>query len=419
MNSSLTVSPEAAVCPNMVLAVGPGSPVLDEDRRTTPAMRIVVVDDWNELKRFVSQWDALAGCTIEENVFYESWMLLPAVETMCRSGETKFVLVFDDNGRGPRQPTLCGFFPLEKRRRYHGLPFRVLSLLSHQHCFINTPLVRSENADLTISAFLNWVENEADCNLFQWRRIRADGPFIQLLEEAVDLRGWPKFYDEDYTRALFRVGGEGEEYSPPLLSGRGRRELKRRRQRLAEQGNLQYREAEAFDAPDWWIGRFLRLEASGWKGRQGTALASEVSHRTFFEETCREASRRGRLLISALMLGSEPIAMQCNFLAGNGCFAFKSAFDETYGRYSPGVLLLLETLTRLSAHREVGWLDSCTVPDNELLNRMCSSRRRIKTITMSGGRFTATALIQALPAMRLVKQMLFDRTPSNSRGNKV
>ena len=43
---------------------------------------------------------------------------------------------------------------------------------------------------------------------------------------------------------------------------------------------------------------FLQLEASGWKGRAGSALASSDANRRFAVEVMQEAHRRGRLLLA-------------------------------------------------------------------------------------------------------------------------
>jgi hypothetical protein len=51
----------------------------------------------------------------------------------------------------------------------------------------------------------------------------------------------------------------------------------------------------------------------------------------------------------ALRLDGRPIAYKLDFLAGRGSFSFKIAFNENYGRYSPGELLEIENVRRLQA----------------------------------------------------------------------
>jgi len=57
----------------------------------------------------------------------------------------------------------------------------------------------------------------------------------------------------------------------------------------------------------FWLTEFLRLEATGWKGRQGTALAANARDRQFFYEVVRGAFERRRLMVLALEAGGRPL----------------------------------------------------------------------------------------------------------------
>ena len=77
---------------------------------------------------------------------------------------------------------------------------------------------------------------------------------------------------------------------------------------------------------------FLSLEASGWKGRNGSAIASLEKDREFFLEIAREGFRRRRLLMRSLNLNGQPIAR-----ARSRCWPRqrrKIAYDESYSRFS-------------------------------------------------------------------------------------
>jgi hypothetical protein len=47
----------------------------------------------------------------------------------------------------------------------------------------------------------------------------------------------------------------------------------------------------------------------------------------------------------ALRAGNRTIAYQCNLVAGDTVFGIKTTFDETFRRYSPGVVLLVDTVS--------------------------------------------------------------------------
>jgi len=66
--------------------------------------------------------------------------------------------------------------------------------------------------------------------------------------------------------------------------------------------------------------------------------------------------RRGRLLMLAMRLNGLPLAGRCSFLAGDGSFAFKTAFDEQHAQSSPGILMELENIRRVHDMPAVRWM---------------------------------------------------------------
>src|SRR5262249_15551850 len=149
------------------------------------------------------------------------------------------------------------------------------------------------------------------------------------------------------------------------LSGKKRKELRRQCARLSELGDVSFeRRADARDL-DAWIERFLALELAGWKGLAGSALAAEPATAHLFRESLHGAAQRGKLERLTLSLDGEPIAMLATFLTPPGAFSFKTAFDERYARYSPGVLLQRENLAVLDRD-DIAWSDSCAAADHPM-----------------------------------------------------
>jgi hypothetical protein len=138
-------------------------------------------------------------------------------------------------------------------------------------------------------------------------------------------------------------------------------------------------------------------------------MACAEADRSVFQAAATAAFQRGRLLTVALCLNGRPIGLRCSFLAGDGAFAFKTAYDEAYAHYSPGVLLEVETMRRLPALANVQWMDSCTANDNPLLNALWKDRRILQTIVAAPGKGPARWVVQALPWLRDLKRRCFRR----------
>jgi CelD/BcsL family acetyltransferase involved in cellulose biosynthesis len=130
-----------------------------------------------------------------------------------------------------------------------------------------------------------------------------------------------------------------------------------------------------------WCDDFLKLEASGWKGRSGSALAIDEATNAFFCAALTGARAQSHLEMLRLSLDGRPIAMLVNFVTPPGSFSFKIAFDEDYARFSPGVLIQIENLAVLDRN-EIAWMDSCAVSDHSMINSLWGERRSIVRVTV-------------------------------------
>src|SRR3546814_6832076 len=98
--------------------------------------------------------------------------------------------------------------------------------------------------------------------------------------------------------------------------------------RRAEQGEVGFRRWRTGEALNPWIDAFLALEARGWKGRAGSALASHSETEAWFRAVLTGAADAGRLDMRALDLEDRPLAMLVHFLCPPGGFSFKTALDR-------------------------------------------------------------------------------------------
>jgi hypothetical protein len=94
--------------------------------------------------------------------------------------------------------------------------------------------------------------------------------------------------------------------------------------------------------------------------------------------------------------------MKCNFLAHDGAFAFKIAYDEAYARFSPGTLLELENIREFHRRDELRWMDSCAVSDHFMANRLWLDRRSLATVLTTTGKATGELLVSSLPLLQRV-----------------
>lgn len=367
---------------------------------TTPATSVTVARTLEELAPHRTAWDQLVANALEPNFFYEPLPLLLALEHLCPARSWQVVLIY----RGER---LIGLVPLQPRLPWRGGGRLVLELLRYRHSFLHTPLFDRDAADLAMRSWLDWCRRQSGTALVVCSGIGADGPLWRRLTEVLDGAGQLEL--ARYERPVLVLDGDADTYLKRALSGNRRRELGRQRRQLEAQGKLEFCVMEPGHDPKPWIDGFLELEASGWKGRGGSALACSDGDRRFFAELVAGMHRSEQVLMVGLKLDGRWIAISNHFRAAPpnpGSFAFKTAFDEGLRSLSPGIQLEVEAIRHFfSRCPDLAWMDSCTRPENTLISKLWLERRTIlRTILAVPGPRGRVALA-ALRAGRQARAM--------------
>ena len=381
---------------------------------------VVLVRDLQTLSGLVPAWEELAAAAIEPNVFYEHWMLLPALEAFGAGKDIKLALVLIHDPCNEEAPAkLGGLFPLEPLDRFRKLNVSALSLWQHVHCYVCTPLVRADAARECMGELFRWFRSGgAGASLVELRCMSGDGPFHKLLVDLSNELGLLSWTTDGFTRGLWRQGHDRDTDPERAVSGDLRRRLRRKEKRLSELGRVEHVVLQPQDDVGRWIDEFLQVEASGWKGVRGSALASSGSGRRYFSEIATSAFRRDRLLMLGLNFDGRPIARRCAFVAGEGSFAFKTAYDEKYADFSPGAILEMDSIRQLNTLPGVRWMDSCATPDNSLVNRLSNDRRTIQSVSVGWGA-VGEFVVSGLPLLRWTNRRILKRSSEAPAGSSA
>ena len=334
-------------------------------------------------------WDRLADHAAEPNPFYESWYLLPSLRALDPAGDCA-VLCYEAGGE------LIGLLPLVREARYYRWPLPNLTGWVHANAFLGAPLVAKGHECAFWRALLSWADDNAGAALFfHLMQIPLGGPLDGALRSvcADQRRGLALVHREE--RALLASQAAPEAYFDAALSAKKRKELRRQFARLSELGKLDFARQTGADDLARWTDAFLALERSGWKGVAGSALASHHATATLLREALAGAAARGKLERLTLSLDGAPIAMLATFRTLPGAFAYKTAFDERYARYSPGVLLQRENLAVL-ADQTIEWSDSCASADHPMIDHIWRERRAIGRYSVAIGGRLRRALFAAI-----------------------
>lgn len=373
------------------------------DRVLAPAdtapLTVRVVDPLALSPPLAAAWDAVADEASEPNPFAERWCLQSALHLLDPERSTRLVMV-RDGADGP----VIGVMPLAPARHYGRLPLRHVTGWAHPNHFHGAPLVRAGFENLFWSILLGWCDAAPWAKtLVQVPRLTEDGPLHRALVDVARVRGAEAEIVHREERALLDSELSAEAYWDAAVRAKKRKEHRRQANRLAEQGAVTFRRWSAGEAVEPWIDAFLDLEARGWKGRAGSALASHGETEAWFRAILAGAAEAGRLDMRALDLDGRPLAMLVNFLCPPGGFSFKTAFDEDFARFSPGVLLQQANLDLLDDDR-IAWVDSCAAPGHPMIDSVWRERRALLWVNVplggTGDRLRFAVLSKAERAWR-------------------
>lgn len=329
-------------------------------------------------------WERLADRAAEPNPFFEPGFAAIAAKSL-GGCEARLLVAEGDDGEW------IGCMPVKALpRRGARLAF---GTWNHDYSFLGTPLVDRDCLDCYAIELVEAVE-EGETGRFLVLRDVHEGPVLDALRRAIEAApGVGLTFERTIERAAVRRRPEADYASTLKASRRKRLQGRRRKLEQAVDGELRFRDLRCEDGA---AQAFLELEASGWKGEEGTAMACDPGSAEFFTAMCEWFDQRERLHMRVMEGEGGAIVMNCNVAAGNAVFSFKTAFDESFRKYAPGLLLQLDDFEAWHKRNREDYMDSCGHPDANTLNEFWPDRREITTVVVGRQGALARAAREAL-----------------------
>jgi CelD/BcsL family acetyltransferase involved in cellulose biosynthesis len=296
-----------------------------------------------ELDGLARRWDALAETT--------------AAPPFLRSGWTRAWWEAFGTGRlciltETADEELRGIVPLQWMRRS-------LMPLANYH----TPLFGFLSLDATSAARLGRKIIELAPTRLSLMAVAPNDPGAESCREAAVAAGYAVEAKRSPAAPYVELNGSWEDYCSTLRR-KLLTELRRRRRRLEEQGEIRL---EVWDGTER-LGRLLeegfRVEDSGWKGEHGSSILSRPSTRSFYIRIAEWAAAEGWLRLAFLRLDSTPLAFDFCFEHAGTHYLLKTGYDPSFSRYAPGMVmryLMLERAFAVGLHtydflgEDYGW----------------------------------------------------------------
>jgi CelD/BcsL family acetyltransferase involved in cellulose biosynthesis len=196
------------------------------------------------------------------------------------------------------------------------------------------------------------------------------------------------------------------------LSGNFRKNLRKQAVRLQQLGEVEAQFVRAEDCTSAHIESVFALEAAGWKGREGTAIASNGRDLAYYRELAAGLKASGYLEIHLLRVHDTVLAAHLAVRVGRTLTLLKIAYNEAFSAVGPGNMLLLELLRRESASHESTIVDCITdmpwhanwrMAQRPYRSALFYPRRLVPTTLGYGVEVTVAVLRHSLLARRLIR----------------
>ena len=244
---------------------------------------------------------------------------------------------------------LRGVLPLvAESRRMAGARARMLRSLSDEHSQRFDALVGGEGV---ARALVEHVLRDASWDVIELRdAVIGTRTGVAALADAARAAGcavelWPSLLSPYLplpatTAALDSLG-----------TAKFRANLKRRKRKLErEVGPVRYECLPGGEHPGELAAAIedaLRLEAAGWKGAAGTAIACDDALVRRYRALATVFARRGELALYFLVVNGERRAFKLGIVDDGVCYLFKTGYDPALSSYGPGYLLVQAMLHEL------------------------------------------------------------------------
>jgi len=344
------------------------------------------------LDPIAAEWRALAARALEPNVFYEPAFALAAAPVF--GADAGAVLVRTAGGR------LAGLFPARIDRWRGGFTSTLVGW-THPYAPLGTPLIDRDEPESVIAAWLDHLGRDpAMPAQLLLPLVPEQGAFAAALDRVLARQGRRAAAFGRHERALLAPGAERTKYLERAVSGRKRKKLRRLRRRLEDIAPVTV--ATATGAADVGVALkdFVVVEASGWKGRAGTAIVNNPAIRDFVQKAVAGLAAEGRARIERLLLNDTTIAAAVTLASGDTAWCWKIAYNEGLARSSPGVQLVCKLTENLLAQPTPLRVDSCATPDHPMIDHVWRERLalsdRLIALRRSAMPFALTCWIETL-----------------------
>ena len=177
--------------------------------------------------------------------------------------------------------------------------------------------------------------------------VAGDDPVLSTLVQLSAAHGRLALVERDVVSPVVDTRGDWADYRRQMKSKWGSVERKGRKMRREHDADFAL--VELPERLEETLQRGLAVEASGWKGDNGTAVLSAPDTAAFYRAVAQDSYAAGTLRMSTILLDGRAVAFDLGMLHKQRHWVLKTGFDEDRRLLSPGLVLRRAVIERCFA----------------------------------------------------------------------
>ncbi|MCJ8520955.1 CelD/BcsL family acetyltransferase involved in cellulose biosynthesis [Pseudorhizobium tarimense] len=358
---------------------------------------VVAIAEFPLQAQVLEQWRGLGRNALVPNLFYEADFAQAAAHAFGKG--VKVALFFTSDGE------LVFAWPFLISSKRWGLPLRAMIGWHHNFSALGVPLIHRDHDSAALRCFLALPRIVPGLPRRVWLPLVPDtGAFSEPLKNHCAQLGLRTALFECHARAMWQRG----ERDDPLntLSAGSRSKLRQEYRRLEKDGTIVFETLNKVIDILPALEEYFELEATGWKGRIGTAIPQSAAEAMFMRNAVKAYAEQERLRIHRLRIGETTIASSITYITGDHAWYTKISFNDRYARNSPGSQLVLK-VTEAFRRGEAQSADSCAPPGHPLMARFWPLRFGLSNVLLElESRHNLYVLTVQLEKLRLLARQL-------------
>jgi CelD/BcsL family acetyltransferase involved in cellulose biosynthesis len=222
---------------------------------------------------------------------------------------------------------------LETTRMY-GMPVRRLRLLQNDHS-PRADFIVAGQSQAAYAAIWSALFNQRDqWDVLQLSQLPEESKTVDIVSDLATAHGCTSGVWPSGASPYMRLTGTADEYYQ-RLTPKFRSNLRNRRSRLERIGAPKLEVVTGGPNLVSAIDDAIRLEESGWKRREGTAICCDAAIQRFYVALAERMAARGWLRLLFLAVNGKRIATSYSICDGRGLYLCKTGYDPDFEACSP------------------------------------------------------------------------------------